>query len=287
MALILQDQTGATWALSVNSADDSLVIVPAPNNTPTPGSANSITVKAEDLISAALTEIAVLAAGEPVANDDNPWVLQKLQRVIDRWNARKPMIYNVNFYRFTLPVNTLPITIGPGADFDVIQRPQDIESISIILLTSANTEVEWELTKRDQAWWAAQTVKNQTSSLPTDFYYSPDWPNGGIYLWPTPTQTNDLRIQTRLILNQITTYSQNFTMPPAYWDLIVYELAISLCPSYTKEPSPTLVGLWKAALKAVQVNNISSPRGIVAQPGMPGVNLRGGFNYQNAQPSKG
>jgi len=46
-------------------------------------------------------------------------------------------------------------------------------------------------------------------------------------------------------------------MPPAYWDLIVYELAISLAPSFNKQPDQILLAGRQAALKAVQVNNIT------------------------------
>jgi hypothetical protein len=224
--------------------------------------ANSITTTALEIIKAAMFELGALAAGEDPSTDDEQWVLQKLQRLIDRFNARETMVYNVNFSVFTLnpPATPLdPTTIGPGGNFDVNQRPVSIESIGLIL-DGGTPGVEVPLNMRDQAWWADNRIKGLTSTLPTDAYYSPDWPLGSIYFWPVPTASHQVRLQTRLVLAEMTSYDQAFSMPPGYWDLMVYELAISLGPGFRTEPTATLIGLWKAATKAVQVNNISSPR---------------------------
>lgn len=246
--------------------------------------ANSITVTALDLIKAAMFEIGALGAGETPSGDDQAWVLQKLQRLIDRYNAREPMVYNVNFSLFTLPVNTQPITIGPGAMFDVNQRPVKIESASVVLTqTSANVDVPLNI--RDEQWWASQRVKNLASTYPTDLYYSPDWPTGNLYFWPIPTQANQMRLEMRLILSEITTYAQSFSMPPAYWDAIVYPLAVSLCPSFGRTASADLIRLESQSIKAIQTNNVASPRGCPGDAGMPGLNRRGDFNYYSGMPN--
>lgn len=220
--------------------------------------ANSITVTALSLIKAAMQEIGVLAMGETPSLDDSAWILEKLQRLIDKYNARETMVYNVNFKVYTMPANTQPVTIGPGAMFDCNQRPVDIPSISIIL--QGGQGVEKLMNNRDQDWWAANTIKNLSSSLSTDFYYSPDWGVGNIYFWPISTAAYQVRVQTRLVLSELTAYTDSFTMPPAYWDLIIFDLADSLCPSFKTPATPDLLRKRAEALKAVQVNNISSPR---------------------------
>jgi hypothetical protein len=245
-----------------------------------PVAPNSITVKALDIVTAAMTEIGAIAMGETPSNEDQAWILQKLQRLIDRYNARETMVYNVNFTLFTLnpPATTeTPTTIGPGGNFDVNQRPVRIESIGLIL--AGTPGVELPLNNRDQDWWANNRIKGLTSTLPTDFYYSPDWPLGSIYFWPVPTASYQVRVQTRLVLGEITTYDQNFSMPPAYWDLLVYELAISLGPSFEREASASLIGLWKASIKAAQVNNISSPRLASDAPSQSTGSGRPDFNF--------
>ena len=230
-----------------------------------PNTPNSITVAALDIITSALQDLGVLAAGESPNAADAQWSLTKLQRLVDRYNARLPMIYSSNFTLFTMPAGNNPFTIGPGATFDVNQRPVSIPSIGLIL--AGTPGVELPLNPRDDAWWANNRIKGLTSTLPTDYYYSPDWlvqSNGAqwgqIFFWPEPTASYQISLQSRQVLGIYAAVTDDFTMPPAYWDLIVYELAISLAPSFGKTPDQILIAGRQAALKAVQGNNISSPR---------------------------
>lgn len=224
--------------------------------------ANSITVTAQSLITAAMQEIGALAAGEQASTDDAAWVLQKLQRLLDRYNAQMAMVYSVDFVVFTLNPGPGPVTIGPGATFDVNQRPVSIESASLIMNTGAPTtnQVEILLNMRDDMWWSQQTIKGLSSTLPTDLYYSPNWPNGNLYFWPAPTATNQVRLEMRLVLGQITSYAARFSMPPAYWDLVINELAIQIAPSFEKPVSPDLRSNFMKAQKVVESVNIKSPR---------------------------
>ena len=244
---------------------------------------NSVTVSALDIITASLRELGTLSASEQPAAADAEWGLQKLQRLIDRYNARLPMIYNVNFTIFTIPAEGNPFTIGPGATFDVNQRPVSIESIGLILAGTPGVEIP--MNPRDSDWWANNRIKDLTSTFPTDFYYSPDWMIqedgsqwGQIFFWPEPTASFQINLQSRQVLGEYSSVTDLFSMPPGYWDLIVYELAISLAPSFGLQPNAMLVAGQKAALKAVQVNNISSPRLDNDSPSQTG-GVRPDFNF--------
>jgi len=249
--------------------------------------ANSITVTALSLINASAQEIGALAAGEQLGNDDLSWVLQKLQRVIDNFNAKRTMVYANTFSPFTLVANLAPHTIGPTGTFVVNQRPVEIPSIGLVLNNTTPDTVEIPLTPRDKDWWAAQRVKNITSSVPTDFYYEPDWPNGSIYFWPVPNAVNNVLIQQRSVIGEITTPAQTFSMPPGYWDAIVYTLSIAISPSFERQVSPDLRQLQMESIRGVQSNNIKSPKADTGDSGMPGVGGRGGFNYVSVQPGSG
>lgn len=249
-----------------------------------PTTPNSITKSALDIITAAMMELGILSSSEQPNAADGQWGLQKLQRLIDRYNARLPMVYNVNFTQFTLPAGSNPFTIGPGATFDVNQRPVTIPSIGLIL--AGTPGVELPLNPRDDQWWANNRIKQLTSTLPTDYYYSPDWEIqedgsqwGKIFFWPEPTAEHQINLQSRQVLGEYTSVTDDFTMPPAYWDLIVYELAISLAPSFGLEPNQILLAGQKAALKAVQVNNVKSPRLASDSPSQVSGSGRPDFNF--------
>lgn len=246
---------------------------------------NSITVTALQLINAAGQEIGALAGGEQFGNDDQAWVLQKLQRVIDTFNAKRTMVYANTFTTFTLVANLTPHTIGPTGTFQVNQRPVEIPTIGLVLVNTNPETVEIPLTRRDKEWWADQRVKNLTSTIPTDYYYEPDWPNGSIYFWPVPSQVNNVLIQQRTVITEITDTSQSFIMPPAYWDAIVYTLAKAISPSFERPISPDLRELAADAIRSVLGNNVKSPRGQTGDAGMPGSGITIGlFNYYSGGP---
>lgn len=263
--------------------------MPIPNP---PVAANSLTISALDLITAAMQEIGANAPGEPVSPEDMTSVLKKLQMLIDGYNARRPMIFNVDFKEFTLPVNTQPVTIGPGtsnppANFQVIQRPIEILSATLILNggTDGPQQVEVPLMIRDDDWWAQQSIKNLTSTLPTDLYYSPSWPNGQLYFWPIPTAVNNVRLELRSILVEVTNYNQAFTLPPGYWSLVVYDLADSIANLFERPSSPDLQRRLLAARKAVESNNITSPRMASDSPSQKSTQRsRPDFNFLTGMP---
>ena len=123
-----------------------------------------------------MKEIGALSPGETVSPDDSADVLYKLQRLLDRFNAREPLIYSVSFSVFDLPGPKQPYLIGPTSpslspDFSVNQRPVKIYSCSLILVNTTPSQVEIPVYIRDEQWWADNRVKNlesfRDSNLPT------------------------------------------------------------------------------------------------------------------------
>jgi hypothetical protein len=74
-------------------------------------------------------------------------------------------------------------------------------------------------------------------------------------------------------------------MPPGYWDAVVYELAESIGPMFERPISADLLRLKMRAIKAVQGNNVKSPRGTTGDAGMPGIGVHGDFNYVTGMPN--
>lgn len=248
---------------------------------------SSVNAKAVDLCTSALYEITVLAGGETISGSDLPWALEKLQRLIDRFNAKQECIYNVTFSRFTVPTNTQPITIGPSGQFAMNQRPVKVVNAALILTNSnpAN-EIDIPILVADEDWWANQAIKKLTSTLFTAVYYSPDQPLGNLYFWPIPTQTNDVRLEVWTGLTQAVTSNTTISLPQGYWDAIVTSLAVDLWPSFWKDAplSPSLRENQQRAMKAILDNNGGPPRIDTAGQGIPSHRARPGFNFLTGQP---
>lgn len=239
---------------------------------PTFTAANTaVSATAREIMTSAMTEINANAQGETPTAGDAAWCLEKLQRLIDRFNARQEIIFNVNFTKFTLQANHAPHTIGPTGDFVMAQRPIKLVAAALVL-TSSGTGIDIPLNVRDDAWWAAQTIKSLTSTVPTDVYYSPDIPNGTLNIWPVPSAVNDIRLELWTGLTQALNLDTALAMPPAYWDFVVLTLARDISPSFGDSAiqivqSPIFQATFREARNAVTQNNMGSPRLVMDTPG--------------------
>lgn len=123
--------------------------------------------------------------------------------------------------------------------FCSVGRPLEIISGALVL-TSSTPNVEIPLEILDDDGWAAVGIKTLTSTLFTKLYYSPDFPNGSIYLWPIATAVNDLRIQTRSLVSRFADLTTAYDLPFGYEDALVMSLAEKSLAAY---PRPEMAGL--------------------------------------------
>lgn len=208
--------------------------------------------------SAARAARVLKAAGRGLSTSEKSDVLTISNEISDEWQARKAYAWNVNFTALTLRTNHQPHTIGPsGADFTA-QRPVKIENAALIL-TGAQP-IDLPLRIRDDDWWAANRVKSLATSIPTDLYYSPDFPNGSIYLWPIPTVAYGLRLEMWVSLQKFTALTDPFSAPPAFETAFKLTMAETMC-TWWGLPIPPLLQMQRLrAIKAIQTTTMKSPR---------------------------
>jgi hypothetical protein len=231
------------------------------------------------ILNAAAQELGVLAGGEQLQPTDQAWCFQKMMRLLDTYNAKRTMVYANTFTSFALQAGLAPHTIGPTGTFPLAQRPTEIPSIGLQLNNSAPQTVEIPLYRMTKEEWAAEQVKPLTSDIPTKYYYEPDWPNGSIYFWPVPTAVNNVLLQQRTVFVQPTAYNTSISLPPGYLNMLCYDLAKEIAPSFEAAWSESLESLRMGAKNAVLGNNIQSPLGSTRDAGMPGGRDSGTFNY--------
>jgi hypothetical protein len=241
---------------------------------------NAVSVSPLDLIQSAMQEIGVVAAGETLSAEDAAWGLEKLQRLIDTFNAQRELIFSTNFNLFTLTPNHAPHTIGPSGDFNVPIRPVKVISCSFIL-NSGSQAVDLPVNAdRDDAWWAANPLKSLTSSIVTDLYYDSASPLGNLNFYPISNVAAQVRLQTWNSLAQAIDLTTALGFVQGYWEAIVSTLAVSLCPSYERQPSAVLVAMQQKAIQVIAQNNGGPPR-IDTTSGLPGSSNTGrpDFNF--------
>jgi hypothetical protein len=202
----------------------------------------------------------------------------KLNRLLDRWNADPRARYTVGFTSFTPTPNHQPHSIGPnGADWTVTQRPRAITAANLIL-NSVTPNVRIPLGIKDQAWWRRVSVQGLATSLPRDLYYSPDFPNGSIYLWPIPTSTYAIELQLDGLFGMLTA-TDTFWMPFGYRDAITLTLAEELAPGCGQLVAPSTSASANQARALIFSNNDDEPR-LTADAGLRGGDGHlSGFNW--------
>lgn len=232
---------------------------------------------ANTIVVNALIESGWLAQGETPNAADANFALSKLNRVLDQWQAKKIYAYAMQFQAYTLIPNLAPHTIGPSGTFVVPVRPVRLEGATLIL-NNVQPNVDCPINLRDAAWWNSERVKTLATSVPTDLYYEPDFPNGSLYFWPVPSWAYGVRLQTWQQISTFATLATSYNLPPGYEEAITMTLAANLI-------GPNSQGLAlqaREAVAAIQGNNNKSPRISSADHGTSG-KKRGSFNYYSGQ----
>lgn len=224
-------------------------------------------ITAQTICRDALIELGAVGMTDAIPPDDAVYVLSKLGRIIDNFNAEEEAVYNVAFLSFTLiPSNGAP-TLGPTGDWSVSQRPNRILGANVVL-NNVDPQVRAPVNIRDDQWWLNNPVRGINSTFPTDLYYSPDWPNGTVNLWPVPSVSYGFEIEVPIVLAGFTLAS-SFSMPPGYQDAITLTLAEDLQGPYGLPMPPTLPEKAKEARARIFANNYTMPRLQTRDSGIP------------------
>jgi hypothetical protein len=159
-------------------------------------------------------------------------------------------------------------------------RPPVIDGANLVL-NSSNPSTDLVIRVRDAAWWRNQPTKAISSTVPTDLYPEPDFPNMGLYFWPIPSQAYQCRLETRQQIGVVNDLTANFVAPPTYQEALLCELACQVSGPLSKTISQDLAAKRRQALAALQGNNTDSPRISSADYGTGLQSGRRGFNWES------
>ena len=209
---------------------------------------------ARDLITSALSDMGILAAGETPTADDARDALDALNRLLDQWAAENLTIFTVTRTTHAITSNDNTYTVGPTGDIAIV-RPVFFESIKF-QDTSVSPTIEYNLVPHTEDSWAQVRIKELTSVFPNSYYYNPTYPNGTIYLWPVPTSaTLELVLYAWTAVAQLASLSASMALPPGYARAIVKNLAVDLAPAYEKQPSQLLMEQARESKMIIQRAN--------------------------------
>lgn len=212
---------------------------------------------ARTVVTQALKEIGVLAAGETPSAEDAADSFAALNRLVDQMAAQRLFIYTVTRTEFTITSGDGTYTLGPTGDV-VIPRPVSPDGITVNYQdTSTDPDSEFPLGKPiSEEAWAALRFKDQTGNIPQLVYYNPTYPNGTLIFWPAPTSTTlqgVIYVPTQL--SQFTNLTTAVSLPPGYEEFLITNLALRLAPSYGRNLDASLVLRAQEATAIVKRSN--------------------------------
>jgi hypothetical protein len=249
-----------------------------------------VSISVTDFLTLALTEIRAVRAGDVPSAEDLALALQVFNELLDAWNAEDQALYTLGFATFTLTPNLQPHTIGlstntPTPTFSVsVTRPQKVRHANIVLSTNIRAGLN---IVDDDGWNAilAGAAAGQTptvfSAVPTDLYYSPDWPNGSLYLWPVPNTAYGLELETDTLLASVAS-TDTFTLPPGYQQALRLTLAELLAAAFGQQVLPTTTIKAREARARLFGANAYVPNLMTRDGGLPGGRPPGSnFDYRS------
>ena len=209
------------------------------------------------IITRAVRLLGAVAQGTPLPAGDAADGLTALNSMLEAWNINSLNVYTKNFNVYTLIVGKQTYTIGPTGDIQVAPqlRPTTIDRALLrVLSTVPNIELPIKMVEDEE--WSEIAVKTLSSTYPTRMYSTGDFPNMTLYLWPIPSEANQLILWTWNQVLAVADINTDLSLPPGYERAIIYNLAMELSAEYGLMPSPVVSQIAVDSL--AQVKRINS-----------------------------
>jgi len=204
-----------------------------------------------DLIRAAMRLIQVSAVDTDLTASELRDGLESLNRMIDAWALEELMLYQVTRETFPLAASQLSYSVGIGGDFDTV-RPTKIVGAYLTISTGA-IPVDYPMQVIGYDDYNDIRLKTLQTNFPSYCYYEPAFPLGNLYVYPVCAVSNEsITLTSWKPLAMIADPTATVSLPPGYWEALVFNLAIRIAEEYQFDIRPTTVALAESALKKIK-----------------------------------
>lgn len=199
---------------------------------------------ATDFIKSALRLVGALRSGLNLAGDELKDCQTVLNDMLDAFSAERVFIPAVTVQTLDQNQTTLALkpnqqsyklgNINQNEDF-LLARPSRVERVSVLYSASQSTPVELPMEMLDDQQWQGVTNKTSTSILPEVCFVDSSnavFPDMVLYFWPVPTQANPVVLYLWQVLTLFPDLTSQFLFPPAYSELLRYNLAVRLAAEF-------------------------------------------------------
>lgn len=236
------------------------------------------------LITRSGTLVGIFAQGETPSAADAQDALAIVNGLLDGFATQRLTLPASQREVFSFVTNTSTYTIGPsGADWTTT-RPASIDTMAVLSVNAQPYPFEIPMAPLDDQSYDGLSIKTLTATFPFNYYYNATFPNGTLFVWPTPTDVANYQavLYTPTQLATFATLTTSYTLPPGYYRMLYYNLALEMAPAFGRPMDPViakLAGDSLADIKRLNVEMTDLSAG-VSLPGTGGIyNIYGDVNY--------
>lgn len=205
-----------------------------------------------DLIKGSLRLIGATDPGENLSPEEAADGLVTLNELLESLSIDGLLVHEYKREKFDLVASQSSYTYGTGGNFNSA-RPVKIEMCQLEVQGASPYELPVEILNDQQ--WAAITHKTFTSEYPDKVFIAGTFPLETVYTYPVPTAAHKLVFYVVKPLTAYTSVSDSVSLPPGYYRLLRYNLALALAPEYGKEPSQVVFAQAQEAKEDVRRMN--------------------------------
>ena len=202
------------------------------------------------LLRSSLRKIGVLAAGEPLDEDEGQDALEVFVNMVDAWSLETLLIPVVGVVTHQLVADQSEYTIGiyPAPQPDPLPdnhietaRPERI--LAAFIRDQYNTDYIQEII---DVKTFSRISRKTNASRPSRFYNRKGWPLNTILFESTPYASETLHLEVVQPLSEVLPaagLTEVINLPPGYKRALTYNLAIDLADEWGKQVSPAIAAI--------------------------------------------
>ena len=215
---------------------------------------------ANDLVRAAMRLIQVSAVDTDLTDSELKDGIESLNRMIDACSLEELMLYQVIREQFPLVSGKNPYSIGLGGDWDTT-RPTKIVG-AYLTLNNGSIPVDYPMIVLNYDDYNAIRLKTLSTNFPGYMYYQPSFPIAEAYIYPifAPNDPSTqgpayVTITSWKPFDVVVDPTAYISLPPGYWEAIVFNLAVRIAEEYQFDMRQTTVQLAQSAIKRIKRMN--------------------------------
>lgn len=191
-----------------------------------------------DILIDAMGLIGATEIDETPSSTEMAVALRTANVMLDRWSSQSLLLRSSDSIVFTLTPNKASYTIGASGCDIVGAKPLSVQSAYV---TDNNIDYPMDTITRDM--YDRFQDKHVSTSRPEYVAYDPDdaqqtVSSGTFYFYYTPDKPYSVSLDVFNYLNEFVNYTDRVNFDPAYYEAIIYGLAVRLFRRYNDRTIP-------------------------------------------------